>query len=68
MTTLAIIITVAMAVTVLIGVGITELRSRNKPSHRKTNMPEMGNALNKEQDAKDAQRTTRVDDFNPGKV
>ena len=57
-----------MAVAVLVGVGITEFRSRNKLSQHKTNMPEMGNALNKEQDAKDAQRTTRVDDFNPGNV
>ncbi|MBC7920916.1 MAG: hypothetical protein H7Z75_07460 [Ferruginibacter sp.] len=68
MTTLPIIVTIIMAMAVLIGVGITEFRSRNEPNDRESDVPGMGNALNKKQDAKDAQLTTRVDDFNPVRV
>jgi len=65
---LAIIITITMAVIVLIAVGYTEFRTGKKRSDQKTDVPVVGDVLNQKQDRKDAQRTMRTDDFNPGKA
>ncbi|MES2730118.1 MAG: hypothetical protein V4714_00145 [Bacteroidota bacterium] len=65
MGTLAVIITIIVAVIGLVAVGYNEFRSRNHDSNQKTDVPIVGEVLNKKQDAKDAQRTSRIDDFNP---
>ena len=62
---LAVIITIIVAVVVLIAVGYTEIRSRNQRTDEKTNVPVVGDALDGKQDVKDAQHTTRLDEFNP---
>ena len=65
MGTTAVIITIAMAVIVLLGIGLNEIRSRNRRSDQKTKVPIVGDVLNRREDVKDEQRTTDLDDFRP---
>lgn len=65
MGTTAIIITIAMAVAVLLAIGLNEMRSRHRRSDQKTNVPVVGDILNRTEDIKDEQKTPRLDDFSP---
>ena len=65
MGTTAVIITIAMAVLLLLGIGLNEIRSRNRRSDQKTKVPIVGDVLNRREDVKDEQRTTDLDDFRP---
>ena len=65
MGTTAVIITIAMAVIVLLGIGLNEIRSRNRRSNQKTRTPIVSDVLNRKEDIKDEQRTTDLDDFRP---
>ena len=68
MGTTAVIITIAMAVIVLLGIGLNEIRSRNRRSDQKTKVPIVGDVLNTREDVKDEQKTTDLDDFRPDKT
>jgi hypothetical protein len=65
MGTTAIIITIAMAVVVLLAIGLNEIRSRNRRSDQRTNVPVVGDVLNRKEDIKDEQKTPGLDDFSP---
>jgi hypothetical protein len=54
-----------MAVIVLLGIGLNEIRSRNRRSNQKTRVPIVSDVLDRKEDVKDEQKTTDLDDFRP---
>jgi hypothetical protein len=65
MGTTAVIITVAMAVLVLLAVGLNEIRSRNRRSDQRTNVPVVGDILDRKEDRQDEKATPTLNDFSP---